>query len=130
MVSRFQFSILNCQFSILNSQFMPFPLHIARVLDDFRVPAYTKAALFDLYVSMGDEVLEVFSDVAEGIASPSLLTPDDTLAIREQLVERYLARNHPRWREGVPTPSLWHPRELEGRASGLVVPLDDSALQE
>jgi hypothetical protein len=109
---------------------LSFPAHIARVLDDFRVPADTKAALFDLYVSMGDEVLEVFSDVAEGIASASLLTPDDTLTIREQLVERYLTRNHPRWREGIPTPSLWHPRELEGRASGLVVPLDDSALHE
>ena len=57
---------------------MPFPPHIARILDDYRVPADTKAALFDLYVSMGDEVLEVFSDVAEGVASASLLTPEDT----------------------------------------------------
>src|SRR5437763_11422408 len=106
-----QHSTLNIQHSTFRFSPMPFPAHIARVLDDFRVPADTKAALFDLYVSMGDEVLEVFSDVAEGIASPSLLTPDDTLTIREQLVERYLARNHPRWSEGVPTPSLWHPRE-------------------
>jgi hypothetical protein len=106
---------------------MPFPDHIARVLDEYRVPADTKAALFDLYVAMGDEVLEVFSDVAEGIASASLLTPEDTLMIRERLVERYLARNHPQWRAGAPTPSFWHPRELEGRASGLVVPLDVSA---
>ena len=78
---------------------MPFPLHIARVLDDYRVPADTKAALFDLYVSMGDEVLEVFSEVADG-AVASMLTPDDTLAIRERVVERYLTRNHPRWRDG------------------------------
>jgi hypothetical protein len=103
---------------------VPFPEHIARVLDEYRVPADTKAALFDLYVSMGDEVLDVFSDVSERVASPSLLTPEDTLSIRETLVERYLTRNHPRWHEGHPTPSLWHPRELEGRASGLVVPLD------
>jgi len=102
---------------------MPFPPHIARVLDDYRVPADTKAALFDLYVSMGDEVLDVFSEVADG-AVASMLTPDDTLAIRERVVERYLTRNHPRWRDGTPTPSFWHPRELEGRASGLVVPLD------
>src|SRR5438552_14662054 len=103
---------------------MPFPEHIARVLDEYRVPADTKAALFDLYVAMGDEVLEVFSDVAEGVASASLLTPEDTLTIRERLVERYLTRNHPQWRNGAPTPSFWHPRELEGRASGLVVPLE------
>src|SRR5207237_4345940 len=44
--------------------------------------------------------------------------------IRERLVERYLTRNHPQWRNGAPTPSFWHPRELEGRASGLVVPLE------
>src|SRR4051812_1263274 len=103
---------------------MPFPAHITRVLDDFSVPADTKAALFDLYVSMGDEVLDVFSDIAERFASPSLLTPEDTLAIREQLVERYIRRSHPHWLEGRPTPSFWHPRALEGRASGLVVPLD------
>ena len=102
---------------------MPFPAHIARVLDDYRVPADTKAALFDLYVSMGEEVLEVFSEIADG-AVVSMLTPDDTLTIRERIVERYLTRNHPLWLEGKPTPSLWHPRALEGRASGLVVPLD------
>ena len=101
---------------------MPFPAHIARVLDDYRVPADTKAALFDLYVSMGDEVLEVFSEIAEGVVA-SKLQPDDTLTIRERVVERYLTRNHPLWREGKPTPSFWHPRALEGRASGLVVPL-------
>jgi len=106
---------------------VPFPSHIAAVLDEYRVPADTKAALFDLYVSMGEEVLEIFSEIAEGVASPSLLTPYDTLAIRERAVERYLTRNHPRWLEGTPTPSFWHPRELEGRASGLVVPLDVSA---
>jgi hypothetical protein len=103
---------------------MPFPDHIARILDAYSVPSDTKAALFDLYVSMGDEVLEVFSDIAERVASATMLTPDDTLAIRERVVERYLTRCHPQWCEGKPTPSFWHPRELEGRASGLVVPLD------
>ena len=103
---------------------MPFPSHIARVLDDYGVPGDTKAALFDLYVAMGEEVLEVFSGIAERVASPAFLTPDDTLMIRERVVERYLTRSHPQWFEGKPTPSLWHPRVLEGRASGLVVPLD------
>ena len=102
---------------------MPFPSHIASVLDHYRVPADTKAALYDLYVSMGDEVLEVFSEVAEGVVA-SKLSPDDTLTIRERVVERYLTRSHPQWVEHNPTPSFWHPRELEGRASGLVVPLD------
>ena len=41
---------------------MPFPEHIDRVFNAFGVPADTKAALYDLYVSMGPEVLEVFSD--------------------------------------------------------------------
>jgi len=101
---------------------VPFPEHIAAVLDHYRVPADTKAALYDLYVSMGDEVLEVFSELAEGVVA-SKLSPDDTLTIRERVVERYLTRSHPQWLEHKPTPSFWHPRELEGRASGLVVPL-------
>jgi len=101
---------------------VPFPEHIADILDHYRVPADTKAALFDLYVSMGDEVLEVFSEIADGVVA-SKLAPDDTLTIRERVVERYLTRSHPQWVELKPTPSFWHPRELEGRASGLVVPL-------
>ncbi len=102
---------------------MAFPSHIAQVLDEYGVPADTKAALYDLYVSLGDHVLDVFSDIAAGVASPAFLRPEDTLSIREQVVERFLARNHPRWLEGKPTPSLWHPRALEGRASGLALPL-------
>ena len=46
---------------------------------------------------MGAEVLEVFADIAEAVASPSELRPEDTLPIRETIVERYLSRNHPRW---------------------------------
>ena len=104
---------------------MSFPAHIARVLDAYGITADTKAALYDLYVSMGEEVLDVFADVAEGAASTALLTPDDTLTIRAAVVERYLRRNHPRWIEGKPTPSLWHPREAEGRASGAAIPLGE-----
>ncbi|HET7710668.1 MAG TPA: hypothetical protein VFL80_01935 [Thermoanaerobaculia bacterium] len=102
---------------------MPFPEHLERILDDYGVAPDTKAALFDLYVSMGDEVLSVFGDLAENVISVSDLTPDDTLSIRSAVVERYLRRNHPRWLNGEPTASLWHPRVLQGRASGVALPL-------
>jgi hypothetical protein len=102
-----------------------FPEHIAAVLDAYRVPADTKAALYDLYVSMGNDVLEVFGDISETVADASTLRPEDTTAIRNRVVERYLRRNHPHWLEGKPTASLWHPRVTEGRASGLAMPLGD-----
>ena len=102
---------------------MPFPSHIEQVLDAYRVPAATKSALYDLYLSMGDEVLEVFADLSDGVTSATMLSPDDTLLIRERVVERYVRRNHPRWVEGKPTASLWHPRVAEGRASGAAIPL-------
>lgn len=102
-----------------------FPSHLERILDAYGVPSDTKAALYELYVAMGDEVLEVFGDIAEGVASATLLRPEDTLTIRRRVVERYLRRNHPQWLDGVPTPSLWHPRELEGRASGLATPIGE-----
>jgi hypothetical protein len=101
---------------------MSFPPHIDHVLTTYGVRAETKAALYDLYLSMGGEVLEVFADLADGVTSATMLEPDDTLTIREQVVERYLRRNHQRWLEGMPTPSLWHPRVAEGRAAGAVVP--------
>jgi hypothetical protein len=102
-----------------------FPAHIAKVLDAYGVRADTRAALYDLYVSMGSEVLEVFSDIAERVASVADLQPEDTETIRASVVERFLRRNHPRWLEGLPTASLWHPREAEGRASGAAVPLGE-----
>lgn len=102
---------------------MPFPPHIEKILNTYGVASDTKAALYDLYVSLGDEVLEVFGDIAGGVASVTELRPEDTLAIRARVVERYLRRNHPRWVAGTPTASLWHPREAEGRASGAAVPL-------
>jgi hypothetical protein len=102
---------------------MPFPDHIEQVFAAFGIAADTKAALYDLYISMGSEVLEVFAEVSEHVASPSTLRPEDTLAIREAIVERYLTRNHPRWIGNLPTPSFWSPRMSEGRASGLAVPL-------
>lgn len=104
---------------------MSFPAHIARVLDAYGIRADTKAALYDLYLSLGDEVLDVFADIAEGAASVAMLEPDDTLTIREEVVTRYLRRNHPLWMAGQATPSLWHPRAAEGRASGAAVPLGE-----
>lgn len=102
---------------------MPFPEHIERVLDAYRVPPETKSALYELYLSMGGEVLEVFADLADGVTSARTLSPDDTLLIRERVIERFLRRNHPRWLEAKPTASLWHPRVAEGRASGAAIPL-------
>lgn len=104
---------------------MPFPEHIDRVLTTYKVAGDTKAALYELYLSLGDEVLEVFADLAEGVTSAAMLQPDDTLLIRERVVERYVRRNHPRWSEGKPTPSLWHPRVAEGRASGAAIPMGE-----
>jgi hypothetical protein len=100
-----------------------FPDHIARVLDAYGIRADTKAALFDLYVSLGDEVLEVFADMAETSSSLDALQPEDASRIRATVVERYLNRNHPKWLAGQPTASLWHPRIAEGRASGMAMPL-------
>ena len=102
---------------------MPFPDHIARVFDAFGIAADTKDVLYDLYVAMGDEVLEVFGDIAENVDSPATLRPEDCAPIRARVVERYLRRNHPRWLSGAPTPSLYRPRAAEGRASGLAIPL-------
>ncbi|MGZ8833962.1 MAG: hypothetical protein ACXW19_12285 [Thermoanaerobaculia bacterium] len=102
---------------------MPFPEHIESVFTHFGIASDTKAALYDLYVSMGSEVLEVFAELSDRVASPSELRPEDTLPIRETIVERYLKRNHPRWIENTPTPSFWSPRVSEGRANGLAVPL-------
>lgn len=105
---------------------MPFPDHIERIFETFRLPADTKATLYDLYISLGDEALEVFGDIAES-ADPSTLRPEHCGAIRSQLVERYLTRNHPLWIAGKPTPSFYRPRLLEGRASGVAIPLGEIA---
>ena len=104
---------------------MPFPDHIEAVFTAFGIAADTKAALYDLYVSMGAEVLDVFAELSERVAAPSELRPEDTLKIRETIVEKYLTRNHPRWRDNIPTPSFWSPRVSEGRAQGLAVPIGD-----
>jgi hypothetical protein len=102
-----------------------FPAHIARVLDAYGIRGDTKSALYELYLTLGDEVLDVFADIADGVTSATMLEPDDTLTIRQEVVARYLKRNHPQWLNGLATASLWHPREAEGRASGAAVPLGE-----
>lgn len=104
---------------------MPFPEHIDRIFEVYGIQPATKSALFDLFVSMGDEVLEVFGDIAESVADPTTLSPEDCLTIRRRLVERYLTRNHPKWLDGHPTPSFYRPRLLEGRAAGIAIPLGE-----
>lgn len=103
---------------------MPFPPHIKRIFEAFHIAPDTKAVLYDLYVSMGEEALEVFGDIAESV-DPSTLRPEDCSAIRTELVERYLRRNHGLWLKGRPTPSFYRPRLLEGRASGVAIPLGE-----
>ncbi|HKO00267.1 MAG TPA: hypothetical protein VJ032_01155, partial [Thermoanaerobaculia bacterium] len=88
---------------------MAFPAHIERVFDIFGVPADTKNAIYDLYVSMGEDALEVFGEIAETVDSPANLRPEHCQTVRKRVVERYLTRNHPRWREGQPTASLYRP---------------------
>jgi len=102
---------------------MAFPAHIERVFEAFGVPPDTKAAVYELYVAMGEEALEVFGEIAEGVDSPANLRPEHCITVRSRVVERYLRRNHPLWHEGQPTGSLYRPRALEGRASGLAIPL-------
>ena len=91
---------------------MSFPEHIDRLFDAFGVPPDTKQAVYDLYVSMGEEALDVFGDIAERVDSPAALRPEDTAPIRERVAARYLERNHGQWLHGQPTASFWRPREM------------------
>src|SRR5205085_12322903 len=100
-----------------------FPEHIERIFEVFGVPPDTKNAVYELYVAMGEDALEVFGEIAESVDSPTNLRPEHCAAVRARVVERYLTRNHPLWQEGQPTGSLYRPRVLEGRAAGLAIPL-------
>jgi len=102
---------------------MTFPSHIAEILDRFGVAPATKAALYDLYLSLGSSVLERFADLSDEIGPASRIRPEDLSTMRREVTSRYLSENHSRWVAGQPTPSLWHPRSVEGRASGVATPL-------
>ena len=100
-----------------------FPDHISEILNRFGVRADTKAVLYDLYLTMGNNVLERFADMCESATSLSHIKPEDLIGLRRLIIDHYLRLNHPRWLDMMPTPSLWHPRLMEGRASGLAVPM-------
>lgn len=102
---------------------MAFPPHIATLLDVYGVQPATKAALYDLFVMLGSEVLEEFATVVERGVAPSAVTPEDLTPLRASIVSRFVQKNHPRWAAGKATESLWHPRILEGRAAGMAMPL-------
>ena len=102
---------------------MSFPAHIAAVLDRYGILPETKAALYDMYVELGSDVLEVFADFAERFDSPAAIERGDLQPLRAAIIERHVRANHERWLSGAPTSSLYHPRISEGRASGLARPL-------
>src|SRR4028119_1823199 len=77
---------------------MPFPPHIERVLTAYGIRADTKAALYDLYLSMGGEVLEVFADLAEGGTAATMLEADGAPTRRERGAERRRRRGSRRRR--------------------------------
>jgi hypothetical protein len=101
-----------------------FPEHIEEVLVRFGIAPSTKAALHRLYLSYGGDALEAFAEMATTIGRPvSSIEPDELGGIRESVVRRFLQRNHSAWLEGQATPSFYHPRDLEGQASGITIPL-------
>ncbi|MBW3565918.1 MAG: hypothetical protein KY459_14495 [Acidobacteria bacterium] len=102
---------------------MAFPPHIEQVLIAYGLRPDTKASLYELYEHLGNPALDVFADLAEGVTRMDEIAPEDLQPIHREVVERYVARSHARWSEGMPTPSFWHSRELEGRAAGLVTPI-------
>ncbi len=67
---------------------MPFPEHIDRIFEAFGVAGDTKQAVYDLYVAMGEEALEVFGEIAEGVESPAALRPEDAAPIRQRVAVR------------------------------------------
>lgn len=101
-----------------------FPEHIERVLNHFGVSSETKSALHQLYLSMGDEVLEAFADLAaEAGGKVAEIPPEDLASLRWSVVRRYLGAHHSSWLKGAATPSFYKPRDLQGQASGITIPL-------
>jgi hypothetical protein len=100
-----------------------FPPHIGEILNRFGVRPDTKAALYELYVGFGNEVLERFADLCADLPSPSSIHPEDMSGLRASVVDHFVRDKHWQWMAQRPTASLWHPRDLEGRAAGLALPL-------
>jgi hypothetical protein len=102
---------------------MPFPEHIGALLDRFGVSGDTKSALYDLYLALGSSVVAAFGDLVDRVGDPGKVRPEDLSGLKGEVIRRYLETSHEKWLNGEATASLWHPREAEGRAAGLVVPL-------
>ena len=100
-----------------------FPAHIEVVLDRYGVLPETKTALYDLFLALGAEVLEAFADLAETRTALDDLYAEDLSTLRDEVTKRFLGRHHGGWFDNQPSPSYWHPRVTEGRASGLLTPL-------
>ncbi|MDX1582576.1 MAG: hypothetical protein R3338_03165 [Thermoanaerobaculia bacterium] len=101
-----------------------FPEHIEAVLNRFGVDPETKAALHQLYLSMGEQALEAFADLASSTGgSVAEIGPEAVGELRPAIVRSYLRDRHPSWLEGTATPSFYSPRDLEGQASGVTIPL-------
>ncbi|HVR43275.1 MAG TPA: hypothetical protein VMS56_07475 [Thermoanaerobaculia bacterium] len=101
-----------------------FPPHLAQILDRFGVPADTQAALYDLYLFLGAEGLDAFAEWSSRRGNdPTSSRPEDLSEVWKIAVERYLGKHHGSWIVGDPTPTLFHPREGEGRFSGVAAPV-------
>ena len=83
----------------------------------------TKAALYDLYVSMGDEVLEVFGDIAESVDVAVAAAPEDTLPIRAARRRAIPHAQSSALARGQADAEPLASARAEGRASGLAMPL-------
>ncbi len=101
-----------------------FPPHLTAVLDQFGVVPATREALYEQYCMFGNAAIEAFADwvAAEGL-EPGAIQPEMIPVLRGAIVEGYLDRFHPRWAEGKPTPTLYHPKHGEGRGAGAATPL-------
>lgn len=101
-----------------------FPSHLAAVLDQYGILPSTREALYAQYCMFGNAALEAFADwVADQGLEPAAIQPDMIPELRTAIVDGYLDRFHPLWREWRPTPTLYHPRHGEGRGAGAATPL-------
>lgn len=93
---------------------------------EFGVPAEVRAGLDDLYRSLGSAVVDALAELSDRrCIAPAELLPEHLEHIRPILGERFLRAHHAEWKRGQPTPAFWRDRSLEGRATGLAVPLGD-----
>lgn len=101
-----------------------FPEHIEVVLNRYGVAPETKAALHQLYLSIGEPALEAFAELASrSEGNVSEIGPGSISGLRSSAVRSFLRDHHPSWLGGTATPSFYRPRDLEGQASGVTIPL-------